>query len=67
MHLADTTGYHWVTGFQDSGEKLLGKTAAEMGDMRENEDLFDHTMKSSLFKPYQMKIRTKMECYNVSI
>ena len=68
MHLADGTGYHWATAFQDCAEKLLGKTAQEMGELRDNnEDLFDYTIKSSLFKPYQLTLRSKMESYNVSI
>lgn len=66
MHLADGTGYHWATAFQDGAEKLLGKTAQEMGEIKDNEDLFDHTIKNSLFKPYQLTLRSKMESYNVS-
>lgn len=66
MHLADATGFHWVTAFQDCAEKLLGKTAKEMGDIKDDEDLFDSTLKNSLFKPYQMTLRSKLESYNVS-
>jgi len=60
------TGYHWATAFQDCAEKLLGKTAQEMGDIKDEEDLFDSTVKSALFKPCHIVLRSKMESYNVS-
>ncbi|KAF6028177.1 RpA-70 [Bugula neritina] len=63
-HLADMTGYHWATAFQDCAEKLLGKTAQEMGDIKDEEDLFDSTVKSALFKPCHIVLRSKMESYN---
>ena len=66
LHVADSMGYHWATAFQDTAEKILGKTAEEMGNMRDNEDMFDFTVKSALLKPYQLTLRSKMESYNVS-
>lgn len=38
-----------------------------MGEIRDNEDLFEGTLKSALFKPHQMTLRSKMETYNVSV
>ncbi|XP_067928736.1 replication protein A 70 kDa DNA-binding subunit-like [Watersipora subatra] len=64
INMADSMGFHWVTAFQDSAEKLLGKTAKEMGEMKEDEELFDSTLKNALYKPYQMTLRSKMESYN---
>ncbi|EDO36119.1 predicted protein [Nematostella vectensis] len=65
-HLADFTGSQWVTCFQESAEALLGRSASDLGQMKENQDeaQFDQVFASSEFKLHTFKIRAKMETYN---
>ena len=67
MHVADEYDSTWVTCFQDQGEILLGVSAQELGDARlEGEEKYDAIMKKLDFKSYFMKLRVKMDRFNVS-
>ncbi|RMX48537.1 hypothetical protein pdam_00021595 [Pocillopora damicornis] len=65
-NLADFTGNHWVTCFQETAELLLKITADELGQMRDSGDecSFDQIFQEANFKTYIFKIRAKMETYN---
>ncbi|KAB7503649.1 Replication protein A DNA-binding subunit [Armadillidium nasatum] len=63
--LADGTDSVWVTLFQEHAETLLGCTSANLGALREHdENAFQATFSSALFKEYIFKLRVKMESYN---
>ncbi|KAL3856902.1 hypothetical protein ACJMK2_011608 [Sinanodonta woodiana] len=65
VNLADFSDNQWVTCFQESAETILGKTAAELGHLREsNEAAFDQVFQDALFKSCIIKLRAKVETYN---
>ncbi|KAL3856901.1 hypothetical protein ACJMK2_011607 [Sinanodonta woodiana] len=65
VNLADFSDNQWVTCFQESAETILGKTAAELGHLREsNEAAFDQVFQDALFKSFIIKLRAKVETYN---
>lgn len=35
MNVADHSGSQWLTCFQDTGMEILGKSAAELGELRD--------------------------------
>lgn len=64
VKLADYSGCEWVTCFQESAEKLLNVTAADLGQMRdENEAEFDKTMNRINFTSHNFKLRARMDTY----
>ncbi|KAK3579832.1 hypothetical protein CHS0354_029562 [Potamilus streckersoni] len=65
VNLADFSDNQWVTCFQESAETILGKTAAELGQLRDsNEAAFDQVFQDALFKSFIIKLRAKVETYN---
>ncbi|KAL5017372.1 hypothetical protein ScPMuIL_006961 [Solemya velum] len=64
-NVADYADNLWVTCFQDSAETLLGKSAQELGDLREtNEVAFDQVFQEAMFQSYSFRLRCKVETYN---
>ena len=64
-NLTDYSDNQWTTCFQETAELLLGKSADELGDMREsNETAFDQVFQDAMFKSYIFKLRAKVETYN---
>ena len=66
MNVSDMSGSQWVTLFSAEAEKILAKTAQEIGEAMEHDQesvgkLFDEVQ----FKQFLFKIRAKMESYNV--
>uniref|UniRef100_A0A914XKM1 Replication factor A C-terminal domain-containing protein n=1 Tax=Plectus sambesii TaxID=2011161 RepID=A0A914XKM1_9BILA len=63
--VTDLSGTHWVTIFEESAQKLLGKSAAELGAMMENDkDSYYAAFETVRFKSFIFRIRSKMETYN---
>ncbi|KAJ3642875.1 hypothetical protein Zmor_025624 [Zophobas morio] len=65
MNVSDMSGSQWVTLFSAEAEKILAKTAQEIGEAMEHDQesvgkLFDEVQ----FKQFLFKIRAKMESYN---
>jgi len=62
---ADHTGATWLSAFNEQGIQLLGKTADELHQMRNegNEAEFEQIFQDVLFKQFVFKIRAKMESY----
>ena len=67
MHVADEYHSTWVTCFQEQGEILLGVSAQELGEARqEREEKYDAILQKLDFKSYFMKLRVKVDKFNVS-
>ncbi|XP_074640731.1 replication protein A 70 kDa DNA-binding subunit-like [Tubulanus polymorphus] len=65
VSIADFTDNQWATFFQDTGEKILGISAQELGELRdENDSAFEAKFQAALFKAYTFRMRAKMESYN---
>jgi len=65
MNLGDFTGESWVSLFQETGEKVLGITAQELGQLKEDDNnRFMTILKEASFKEFNFKLRSKMETYN---
>lgn len=65
--MADWTDNMWATTFNDEAEKILGATAAELGELKDNDiDAYTETFSNAAFKSFIFKIRVKMETFGVS-
>ncbi|KAK1118340.1 hypothetical protein K0M31_015043 [Melipona bicolor] len=65
ISLADWTDNLWVTTFNDEAEKILDATAAELGELKDNDnDVFLEKFNNATFKSFIFKIRAKMETFN---
>ncbi|CAG2245720.1 RFA1 [Mytilus edulis] len=64
-NLADFSDNQWVTCFQESAELVLGKSADELGDLKDsNEAAYDQVFQDAMFKSYIFRLRAKIETYN---
>jgi len=65
MMLTDTTGTTWASAFNEIGEKMLGRTANELAEMKKigDETGVLEVIHKALFKNYTLKLRCKMETY----
>lgn len=64
LSLSDWTDNMWVTAFNDETEKILGITAQELGELKENDnDAYLEKLGDVTFKSFIFKIRTKMETF----
>lgn len=65
--IADFSDHVWVTLFQEQAETLIGKSAQELGTLRDsNPEAFQNALNAVTFKTFTFKLRVKMETYNVS-
>ncbi|XP_015524871.1 replication protein A 70 kDa DNA-binding subunit [Neodiprion pinetum] len=65
INLADWTDNQWVTAFNEEAEKILGMTAQEIGELKDNDDeAFLEKFGESAFKTFLLKLRVKMENYS---
>jgi len=63
-NIADFSGNQWVTSFQESAEAMLGVTAKQLGDYKDNDEVqFDRVFAEASFKPFIFTLRAKMETY----
>lgn len=64
VKLADFTGSDWVTTFNDTAESLLGVKAAELGNLKENNEAeFERVMNRINFTTHHFKLRARLESY----
>jgi len=64
MLVGDWTSNRWVTMFSDEAEKLLGKTANEIGELLETDkEAADAIFNDVSFQQKVFKLRTKVETY----
>ena len=60
FQIADWTGSQWVTAFDDTGAALLGRPAAEMNRLREQQSpLYEQTFENASFKQFNFRCRAK--------
>lgn len=59
MELSDFSGSHWVTVFEEKATKLLGKTAAELGDLLESNRVSNAIF--SFFFLFEFPVHSKLE------
>lgn len=66
FQLSDHTGEAWVTAFQEQGVEIMGRSAAEIKDMRDSlgENEFSAYMQDLNFRHYLMKLKITNETYN---
>ncbi|XP_046438075.1 replication protein A 70 kDa DNA-binding subunit-like [Daphnia pulex] len=65
VNIADATDQQWVTCFQETAETLLGKSADEVGRLKDSDNNeFQKIFEEATFKWYVFRLRVKMETYN---
>ncbi|CAL7949670.1 unnamed protein product [Xylocopa violacea] len=65
LSLADWTDNQWISAFSEEAEKILGITAQELGELKENDnDAFLEKFGDATFKSFIFKIRVKLEMFN---
>ena len=64
--LADHTGTHWISLFDEAAQLLLGHTAEELHQMKVAGDdaSYERVFSDALFKQYVAKLRVKQEMVN---
>ncbi|KAI9564074.1 Replication protein A 70 kDa D-binding subunit [Daphnia sinensis] len=65
VNIADATEQQWVTCFQETAETLLGRSADEIGRLKDTDNAeFQKIFEAATFKWYVFRLRVKMEMYN---
>ncbi|XP_012231039.1 replication protein A 70 kDa DNA-binding subunit [Linepithema humile] len=64
MNIADATGSRWITAFNDDAEKILGMSAQELGELKENDnDAYMQKFGEASFKRFTFSMRAKSEVF----
>lgn len=64
-NVSDPTGDQRITAFNETAEAMLGKSAAEVGQMFDyDKNAYNQMFEDVKFKTFIFKFRTKMETYN---
>lgn len=67
MNIADATGSRWVTAFNEDAEKILGMSAQELGELKENDnDAYMQKFGDASFKRFTFGVRVKSEVFQVT-
>ena len=67
VNTSDFSSNQWMTCFQDTGAEILGCSAQELGEMKEqNSPEYDSVFQKANFKDFMFRVRAKMDTYNVS-
>lgn len=62
--LSDCTGSVWVSCFHEDTEKLLGKDAKELEQLRQiNDDEYQEAQTAPIFRTYDFRVRGKLESW----
>lgn len=65
VSVADATAQMWVTCFQESAEKILGMSAQELGQLKDqNVERYETAINQATFTQFMWKCRAKTEVYN---
>ncbi|KAL7064074.1 hypothetical protein AAHC03_05881 [Spirometra sp. Aus1] len=64
--ISDISGEQWITCFQDTAEALLGRTADDLGSMKDAQDetQLDSVFVSASFKSWIFRLRAKIDNFN---
>ncbi|KYM93577.1 Replication protein A 70 kDa DNA-binding subunit [Cyphomyrmex costatus] len=64
MNIVDATGSRWITAFSEDAEKILGMSAQELGELKENDnDAFLQKFGEASLKRYIFTLRAKSEVF----
>ncbi|XP_032668009.1 replication protein A 70 kDa DNA-binding subunit-like [Odontomachus brunneus] len=64
MNIADATGSRWITAFNEDAEKILGMSAQELGELKENDnDAYMQKFGDASFKRFTFGVRVKSEVF----
>ncbi|CAL1689739.1 unnamed protein product [Lasius platythorax] len=64
MNLADATGNRWIVAFNENAEKILGMSAQELGQLKENDnDAYLQKLNEANFKRFIFNLRAKSEVF----
>ncbi|XP_018310864.1 replication protein A 70 kDa DNA-binding subunit [Mycetomoellerius zeteki] len=64
MNIVDATGSRWITAFSEDAEKILGMSAQELGELKENDnDAFLQKFGDASFKRFIFTLRAKSEVF----
>lgn len=67
MNIADATGSRWITAFNEDAEKILGMSAQELGELKENDnDAYMQKFAEASFKRFTFSLRVRSEVFQVS-
>lgn len=67
MNIADATGSRWITAFNEDAEKILGMSAQELGELKENDnDAYMQKFGDASFKRFTFGVRVKSEVFQVT-
>lgn len=67
MSIADATGSRWITAFNEDAEKILGMSAQELGELKENDnEAYMQKFGDANFKRFMFNLRAKSEVFQVS-
>ncbi|KAL5724642.1 hypothetical protein ACHQM5_007874 [Ranunculus cassubicifolius] len=66
FQIQDHTGITWVTAFQECGEQIMGVSAREMANIKNEGDpeKYGEILKRLMFTQYLFKLKVKEETYN---
>jgi replication factor A1 len=66
MELADATDSRWVVGFNEVAEKIIGMSARELGELKENDrDAYSRKLDEASFKTLTFDLKTRTEIFQV--
>lgn len=64
MNIADATGNRWIVAFNEDAEKILGMSAQELGELKENDiDTYMQKFSEVNFKRFTFSLRVKSEIF----
>ncbi|XP_077278680.1 replication protein A 70 [Temnothorax americanus] len=64
MSVVDATGSRWITAFSEDAEKILGMSAQELGELKENDnDAYMQKFDEVNFKRFLFSLRAKSEFF----
>ncbi|VDD74949.1 unnamed protein product [Mesocestoides corti] len=66
VKISDMTGEHWITCFQDTAETILGRSAEDLGAIKEsqNEAQMDNVFVNATFNSWLFRLRAKIDNFN---
>ncbi|KAL5110312.1 Replication protein A 70 kDa DNA-binding subunit [Taenia crassiceps] len=66
VKISDMTGEHWITCFQNTAEVILGRSAEELGAIKESKDenQMDSVFVDAIFKSWIFRLRAKVDTFN---
>jgi replication factor A1 len=66
MELADATNSRWITAFNEEAEKIIGMSAQELGELKENDkDAYLQKFGEANFKTFVFNLKARSEIFQV--